>query len=110
MVNKKRQRRLIESVLNNVGGSSIKAHRVVLYIACWGVCSKKLGRPPVNVEEYADWWNKTRATAYREQQLFREALPMHETPTAICEWLQETDPAIFNQAAGLAAFEVGSLL
>lgn len=107
---KQKQKRLIESVLKNVDGSPVKAHRVVLFIASWGVCMRSLGRPPANIEEYSDWWAKSRATGYREQELFREALPMYATPTPICDWLAADDPAVFDQPAAVAAFTVGARL
>ena len=110
MGTKKRTKKehLAAVVIGNVG--PMRAYRVMVYIASWGIATKKLGHPPVNVEEYADWWHKTRATAYREQELFREALPMHKTPTAICEWLELADPDVFKEAPETAAFKIGAVL
>lgn len=107
---KQKRKRLIESVLKNVDNSPIRAHRVVVFIACWGICTRGLGRPPANIEEYSDWWAKSRATGFREQELFREALPMYTTPTPICEWLSADDPLVFDQPVGVAAFDVGARL
>jgi hypothetical protein len=103
-----RRDRLVETVIVNVG--AIRAYRVMLFISCWGICTQKLGRPPVNVEEYSDWWRMSRSQGFREQQLFRDALPMHRTPTDICTWLLEQDPEIFSKGEAAAAFRVGALL
>lgn len=53
------------------------------FIWSWGDAIEKLGRAPESVEEYADTVGASYATAYREQKLFREALPGQDTPTAI---------------------------
>jgi hypothetical protein len=47
----------------------------------------QLGHPPT-VEEYADWWKESRATAYREQQLFRETFPGMETPDLLLDHMK----------------------
>src|SRR6266511_1489401 len=62
-----------------------KTIKVLSFIVAWGIVYESLGRAPDSVEEYADWWRESRAKAFREQQLFREALPGEETPTRIYE-------------------------
>lgn len=59
--------------------------KVLSFIVAWGTVCEALGRPPETIDEYADWWKASRAKAFREQQLFREALPGHETPTLLWE-------------------------
>lgn len=39
------------------------------------------GHEPVNIEEYAEVMQESRATAFRDQQAFRQAFPDEENPT-----------------------------
>jgi hypothetical protein len=48
-----------------------KGYRVLLHISCWLICERALGHRP-DVDEYAKWWEMSRAKAYRDQQTFRE--------------------------------------
>ena len=59
--------------------------KVLTFITAWGIVYESLGRAPASVEEYADWWKESYPTAYREQKLFREAMPGHDTPTELWE-------------------------
>jgi hypothetical protein len=58
--------------------------KVLTFITAWGIVYESLGRAP-SVEEYADWWKESYPTAYREQKLFREAMPGQDTPTELWE-------------------------
>jgi hypothetical protein len=75
---------LVAVMTRNVG--FVKAMKVLTFVAAWGIATESLGHPPVSVEEYADWWKESYPTAYREQKLFREALPGETTPERI--WTQ----------------------
>jgi len=57
--------------------------RVCSFIVSWGYAYEKLGRAPRSVEEYAELGGVSVPTAYRDQKLFREALPGESTPTRI---------------------------
>ena len=74
---------LMVVIAKNVG--FLKAVKVLAFIIAWGKVYDDLGRAPESVEEYAYWWRESVPTAYREQKLFREALPGQMTPTAIWE-------------------------
>ena len=39
------------------------------------------GHEPTNIEEYAEVMQESRATAFRDQQAFRQAYPDEENPT-----------------------------
>lgn len=52
-------------------GSLRRAARVAAFVFAWAKCRRELGREP-SMEEYADYWRESAATAYREQALFRE--------------------------------------
>jgi hypothetical protein len=47
----------------------------------WGLATATLGREPESVEEYAEVMQESRATAFRDQQAFRQAYPEEENPT-----------------------------
>lgn len=102
-----KQERMMSVALARVG--PVKAYKACLFVASWGHCSKTLGRPPVNVDEYAEWWGKSRAMAFREQRLFREAFPHLDDPTAIVEWLEQYEVA-FDADPGAVAFQIGGAL
>ena len=80
---KGRPRTLAEQIAQRVG--VLKMYKVLLFMTSWGVVYEALGRAPVSIEEYSDWWKASRAKSFREQQLFREALPDEETPTRLYE-------------------------
>lgn len=46
----------------------------------WVMVHADLGRPPT-VEEYAEWWKVSIATAYRDQARWREVWPEFSTPS-----------------------------
>jgi hypothetical protein len=49
------------------------------YLVCWLVVAREIGHEP-SVEEYRDWWRVSLATAYREQQSWRELWPEFRSP------------------------------
>jgi hypothetical protein len=65
-----------------------KAMRVVSFVTCWEIVRRDLGREPT-IEEYGEWWKESRATAFRHQQLFREAFPNEETPSRLLDVMSE---------------------
>ncbi len=110
MPKKKNARRdsLMVAVYNRVGW--VAGYKVLLFLACWGHAEKQLGRPLASVDEYADWWVVSRATAFREQARFREALPEFSDPHAAIAWALERDPHVFDADAPVAAIRLGGLL
>jgi len=62
-----------------------KTAKAMEFLAGWVIVWRDLGRPPHNVEEYADWWGMGVATGYREQAVWREAWPEYATPTVWAE-------------------------
>lgn len=71
MAKKKREPRWMDVVVHRVGFR--KSPRVVQFVMTWGIAESDLGRELKNVEEYAEWWSTSVATAYRDLALFREA-------------------------------------
>ena len=57
--------------------------KVLTFIISWGSFIESEGRPPETVDELADWYRMSRAKAFKEQKLFRLALPGEETPTRL---------------------------
>jgi hypothetical protein len=53
-----------------------KAMRVATFIALWGLALDDLDRDELSVEEYAEWANEPRATAFRRAAEYRELWPM----------------------------------
>ncbi len=47
----------------------------------WGLATAELGREPESVDEYAEVMQESRATAFRDQQAFRQAYPSEVSPT-----------------------------
>lgn len=73
-------------------GSILKASRLAWFVQAWGIARRDLGRPP-SIEEYAEWWGESRATAYRAQALFREAFPGNDTPDAMLDLIAAAEAA-----------------
>lgn len=73
-------------------GSFRKAGKIGVFVEAWGISRRRLGRTPT-VEEYAADWGIDRATAFREQQLFRETFPKLKTPDPILDKLEEKQAA-----------------
>lgn len=55
-------------------------NRALNFAVRWGVLSAELGREPRSVDEYAELTGESRASAFRDQQAFREAFPGEESP------------------------------
>ena len=62
-----------------------KAMKVLTFIVAWGVVIEDTGDEDIGIEDYAAWWRESERTAFREQALFREAMPDEDTPTRL--WL-----------------------
>jgi hypothetical protein len=56
-----------------------RAARVIAFISTYYATQQELGHPP-SIEEYAEDWGMSLATAYRDLALFREAQPFFEQP------------------------------
>ena len=52
-----------------------RATRVAAFISLWGFALYDLDRDELSVEEYADWANESRATAFRRASEYRELWP-----------------------------------
>jgi hypothetical protein len=52
-----------------------RASRVAAFISLWGLALDDLDRDELTVEEYADWANEARATAFRRAADYRELWP-----------------------------------
>lgn len=102
--------RLVERLASELGLR--RATSVLEFIGCWCIASESLGRPPVNIEEYAEWWRISRAQAFREQQMFRAALPELQTPTPIWEQLRRDHSELFRgkTPAPVVAMRLGGIL
>jgi hypothetical protein len=85
--------------------------RVCSFVISWGYAYEKLGRAPGSVEEYAELGGASVPTAYREQRLFREALPGESTPTRIWESVRKkidaADAAAAARLGNVAAEKLG---
>jgi hypothetical protein len=68
-----------------------RAARVLSFIATWAGQEADLGRE-ISIEEYAEYWGTSLATAYRDLALFREAQPFFEHPHGFIVSVG-TDPA-----------------
>lgn len=62
-----------------------RGYKAMLHAACWWIGEREKGGPFATVDEYADHWNLSRATAFRDQQSFRGAFPTCETPRELAE-------------------------
>jgi len=49
-----------------------RASRTAAFICMWGLALDDLGRDEITVDEYAEWANEARATAFRKQAEYRE--------------------------------------
>lgn len=59
--------------------------RALKFAVRWGVLSAELGREPRSIEEYAAMTGESRASAFRDQQAFREAFPEEASPARMNE-------------------------
>lgn len=65
--------------------------KVLEFYMEWLMVHQDLGHRP-SMEEFAEWWNISLATAYRQQATFREVWPEFLTPTDVAVTLG-LDPA-----------------
>ncbi len=76
------------------------AIKVLSFMVAWELAAQGLGREPVNVDEYSDWWRQSRSTGYREKALFTKAFPGEESPGRLmAEWTKQVD--ISRQGAAI---------
>jgi len=68
-------------------GSMLKAARVVAFVFAWGQARKDLGSS-MSVEDFAEYWGESVATAYRQQALFREVFDLCRTPDPVLDMLE----------------------
>jgi hypothetical protein len=59
----------------------ITTTRALKFALGWGLFMASEGHEPVNIDEYAEVMQESRATAFRDQQAFRQAFPDEENPT-----------------------------
>jgi hypothetical protein len=55
-----------------------RASKVAAFVALWGVALYDLDRDEISVDEYAEWANESRATAFRRAAEYRELWPDHD--------------------------------
>jgi hypothetical protein len=79
---RRREPRLIDVCIAR--GGVRKGVRVQTFITAWTVASQAMGRP-ITLDEYAEWWKHSRATAFRHQAAFREVFPALDTPQPIAD-------------------------
>ena len=83
-MSKIKKRTVLQHAINNVGGYN--GSKAVAHALCWHITRGELGRPPT-VEQYADSWKVSRATAYRERANFRLAFPEFASPTELADFV-----------------------
>jgi len=88
-------------------GSRRETGKMLAFCLCWVALHAELERRP-SVEEYAEHWGISVATAYREQASFRQAWPEFLTPTdvAITLGLDPANPRITAPVGWLNPLEV----
>lgn len=79
------------------------ATRAITFIALWGTVAENMGRAP-SMEEYAEFWFKSRATSYREKQAYEVCFP--DVPI---EQMWENARRQVKSRGQTAVFEVGAL-
>lgn len=62
-----------------------KAAKVGGYIVAWGIYAQKRPDERHTVDGCGEYWNRSRATMWREQKEFRKAFPDEQDPERI--WL-----------------------
>jgi len=77
---RKRQPTVFDYMVRKVGFR--KTLKILTFVMAWATVENEFGREP-SIEEYADWWRSSRATAFREQALFRECFPNEATPSRL---------------------------
>lgn len=79
----KREQSLGEYLVRKVGLR--RAVKVCSFVVAWGIYVEKT-EGPYTVFGYTDYWRQSRATSFRELDLFRIAFPAQEYPTEL--WSQ----------------------
>ena len=79
MVRKPRVETWAERGFKNAG--IITTTRALKFALGWGLFMASEKHEPTNIEEYAEVMQESRATAFRDQQAFRQAFPDEENPT-----------------------------
>jgi hypothetical protein len=72
----------------NVG--QVAGAKVVAFVVQWAIAEEALGHAPM-LDEYAEWWNASRSTVFREQARFREAFPGETTPQRLVDRLKREE-------------------
>jgi hypothetical protein len=97
----------ILTVLFLTGGVR-KGYRAGLYLANWLLASQRIGHE-ASLEEYGEWWIKSRATCYRERGFLAASLPKGAEAGAVehALWLnlqsrKASRKAVTNEAEALA--------
>jgi hypothetical protein len=81
MAEKKRRPTWSEIAIRNAGYRD--ALRAMEFTMNWGMATVLLGREPETIDEYAEFAEVSRATAFRDQQAFRKAFPMLTGPAEL---------------------------
>jgi hypothetical protein len=80
-VSRKPYQPTILTVLFLTGGVR-KGYRAGLYLSNWLLASQMIGHE-ASLEEYGEWWIKSRATCYRERGFLAASLPKGIEPGAV---------------------------
>jgi hypothetical protein len=83
---KRREPTVADHCIHHLG--MLKGARLASFIASWAIASQSLGRE-ITLEEYAEWWKESMATAYRHQRAFRQVFPHLSTPQPIANAAQQ---------------------
>lgn len=60
-----------------------KATKVVAFIVAWGIYSDKTPGEAHTLDGYSAYWKQSRATTYRERDLFRLCFPDDKVPDRV---------------------------
>jgi hypothetical protein len=82
-----------------------RAFGTLAFMAAWDVARTRTRREKLTLDEYADYWRVSRATAFREQARFREAFPSEQTPDALLD-LAATQWDVRTGVKGLGAVKL----
>lgn len=83
-----------------------KAYKAAVFVGLWAYVTREHGRPPVTVDEFAEWMELSRAQAFRDQQVFRQAFPEFPTPTEL--WAALEVPPSLDQSPEMLCASVMS--
>jgi hypothetical protein len=86
-------------------GSVRKATKVAGFIASWGIAYEalKLGGA-ITIDEYADYWNVSRAKAFRDYQLYKQVWPRDFSPLRVWKWCKVH--GVVSRDADVAAAQI----